>query len=114
MSVQAIMVDVCSIVSTLQGALCVSLVILDTSWLWMELHVKVLISLRLMNYEFYFYYDFLSTDTDECASNNGGCAQVCANTEGSYNCACDPGYQLVMDGTLCEGISFIPVCLRRS
>ena len=42
-SVQAIMVDVgrC-IVSTLQEALCVTLVILDTNQMWMGLCVKVL------------------------------------------------------------------------
>ena len=45
---------------------------------------------------------FTSTDIDECASNDGGCDQVCTNTEGSFECACDPGYQLNLMS--CEGI----------
>ena len=49
---------------------------------------------------------FTSTDIDECASNDGGCDQVCTNTEGSFVCACDPGYQRNMNGTMCEGIKF--------
>ena len=29
---------------------------------------------------------------------------MCTNTEGSFECACDPGYQLNNDETTCEGI----------
>ncbi|XP_016842860.1 uncharacterized protein LOC100679483 isoform X4 [Nasonia vitripennis] len=29
------------------------------------------------------------TDINECATNNGGCTEVCENTEGSYFCACE-------------------------
>ncbi|XP_031778420.1 uncharacterized protein LOC100679483 isoform X1 [Nasonia vitripennis] len=28
-------------------------------------------------------------DINECATNNGGCTEVCENTEGSYFCACE-------------------------
>ena len=28
---------------------------------------------------------------------------MCTNTPGSFECACNPGYQLAMDGTSCEG-----------
>lgn len=31
-------------------------------------------------------------DFDECAVNNGGCSQICVNTEGGYMCECSPGY----------------------
>ena len=34
----------------------------------------------------------LAIDIDECATTNGGCGQICNNTEGSYNCSCQPGY----------------------
>ena len=36
---------------------------------------------------------FLS-DINECVSNNGGCTQRCVNSEGSYRCECNTGYQL--------------------
>ena len=42
-------------------------------------------------------------DIDECSSNNGGCAQVCTNTPGSYTCGCDSGYELDGDGFSCNG-----------
>lgn len=34
------------------------------------------------------------TDQDECASNNGGCQQICKNTVGSYQCSCHNGFVL--------------------
>ena len=46
---------------------------------------------------------FLNPDVDECSSNNGGCAQVCTKTPGSYTCGCDSGYELDGDGFSCNG-----------
>ena len=31
-------------------------------------------------------------DTNECLSNNGGCEQVCTNTNGTFYCTCNHGY----------------------
>lgn len=42
-------------------------------------------------------------DIDECESNNGGCEDKCVNTEGSFTCACRPGFQLV--GSRCLDIN---------
>ena len=42
-------------------------------------------------------------DIDECTSGTARCSQVCNNTEGSYICSCDPGYQLNADGLQCNG-----------
>lgn len=43
-------------------------------------------------------------EEDECAKpDNGGCEQRCVNTLGSYQCACDPGYELGPDKKSCEG-----------
>ena len=43
-------------------------------------------------------------DIDECSMNNGGCDQMCTNTNGSYVCSCDDGYTLNDDGLTCDGI----------
>ena len=44
----------------------------------------------------------LTIDINECEENNGGCSNVCINTQGSYNCQCPQGYQLV-DERNCGG-----------
>ena len=45
----------------------------------------------------------LYTDIDECNTNNGGCAQNCHNTAGSYHCSCNTGYTLNGNGHSCNG-----------
>jgi len=42
-------------------------------------------------------------DTDECASNNGGCDTnaACSNNLGSFTCVCNTGY--TGDGFSCTG-----------
>ena len=42
------------------------------------------------------------TDIDECAGDHG-CQQLCNNTDGSFNCYCNPGYLLDLNGTNCTG-----------
>lgn len=44
----------------------------------------------------------LITDIDECADSSQGCSHLCINTEGSFTCACQPGYLLGPDGTSCN------------
>ena len=44
-----------------------------------------------------------STDVDECSVDNGNCSQRCNNTIGSYNCYCENGYSLDIDGMTCNG-----------
>ena len=46
---------------------------------------------------------FTYSDVDECATSNGGCAQLCNNTDGSYECSCGPGFTLNSDGNTCSG-----------
>ena len=48
-------------------------------------------------------------DYDECATNNTLCDQVCMNTFGSYECACNSGYRLLEDSMSCEGKSITTV-----
>ena len=40
-------------------------------------------------------------DINECQTDNGGCTQTCINTDGSYRCSCQNGYQLTSDGRNC-------------
>jgi len=48
----------------------------------------------------------VSLDVDECATNNGGCHMGCVNTIGSYECTCEDGFVLSIDGHVCAGESF--------
>ena len=48
-------------------------------------------------------YNDRSADVDECDGVTHGCAQICTNTEGSYNCSCNPGFELANDQRLCDG-----------
>ena len=43
------------------------------------------------------------SDINECDHNNGGCAQLCNDTDGSFTCSCNPGYSLDVDGKSCIG-----------
>ncbi len=42
-------------------------------------------------------------DVNECQMNNGGCDQICINTNGSTLCSCEAGYSLGADNLSCEG-----------
>ena len=55
---------------------------------------------------------FRFIDVNECAVNNGGCDQVCTNTQGSYQCGCNPGY--TKTGYQCHGIFTVSPQRRRS
>lgn len=56
------------------------------------------------NYLTHFAFFPVLAEEDECAKpDNGGCEQRCVNTLGSYQCACDPGYELGPDKKSCEG-----------
>ena len=50
-------------------------------------------------------------DIDECLVLNGGCHQVCTNTQGSHFCSCNQGYQLEENNSTCIGIQFLSLSL---
>ena len=48
-------------------------------------------------------YTCMCTDVDECAEDTDECAQLCTDTEGSYFCSCEVGYDLAEDQHGCVG-----------
>ena len=46
---------------------------------------------------------FPPSDINECLTNNGNCAQLCNNTDGSYKCSCGSGYALAANDITCTG-----------
>ena len=45
----------------------------------------------------------MPVDVDECGVGNGGCDQICTNSEGSFACSCHPGYIWNANGEHCAG-----------
>jgi len=48
-------------------------------------------------------------DVDECASGNGMLCRngQCVNTVGSFQCLCNDGYEVALDGRTCVGEYFL-------
>ena len=111
--------DVKIIVTTLMEAIPVSVLDLATGFSSMELLVKVcdkkvlmVSSLGLINtiiLRLSHCHNWLATfflfiiDIDECAESRDNCAQICTDTDGSYTCSCEAGYDLASDGRGCNG-----------
>ena len=53
------------------------------------------------------------TDVSDCATNNGGCAHMCTNTEGSFVCSCRTGFTLASDGRGCNDGEQVHYRLRK-
>ncbi len=47
-------------------------------------------------------YCFPNVDIDECINGTENCADICVNTEGGFQCDCNPGYRL-LNATHCKG-----------
>ena len=52
---------------------------------------------------------YSALDINECSLLNGNCSQVCTNTNGSYLCSCNSGYQLSSNNRSCNGMLSIPI-----
>ena len=51
-------------------------------------------------------------DIDECMEYND-CHQICTNTNGSYECSCNPGFMLMNDNRTCTGVCmYVCACVR--
>ena len=71
----------------------------------MPLNVKVIIAhIRSMELQLTFCFYSLK-DIDEC-DHFSPCDQICSNTEGSFNCSCNEGYELSADTltSSCQGV----------
>ena len=53
-----------------------------------------------MSYNFIFLLDI-----NECDEASDNCEHNCTNTEGSYECICNIGYEQDSNGNNCSGIS---------
>ncbi|KAL7037291.1 hypothetical protein ACKWTF_009156 [Chironomus riparius] len=42
---------------------------------------------------------------DECKANNGGCSDICVDTQAGFYCECRKGYKLLSDNRTCEDIN---------
>ena len=57
-----------------------------------------------------FYY--LTLDIDECVQLTHNCTQKCENENGTFNCACYLGYELMDDMLTCEESMFSFLSIR--
>ena len=48
-------------------------------------------------------YVIIVSEIDECQRLLDNCQQECINTEGSFNCSCNEGFELQDDERTCEG-----------
>ena len=53
---------------------------------------------------------WVNIDTDECAVANGGCEDICTNTNGSFYCSCGTGFQL-NNNVFCSGKEVLSIKL---
>ena len=42
-------------------------------------------------------------DVDECEAGLHECQQLCVNTAGGFRCECNPGFELIDNGSTCSG-----------
>ena len=67
-------------------------------------HEKILsdasIAAHSLHLNAYFLY---LIDYNECDFGVSNCSQKCINTDGSFRCECDEGYELNPDGKSCRG-----------
>ena len=63
-----------------------------------------ILTLELKKHNNYCYtYTISFLDVNECDDGNGGCENSCNNTDGSFICSCNIGYQLYSN-RFCSGM----------
>ena len=71
-----------------------------------DLCTCIAVLLFILTAKSFFMFCQCTVDVDECSLRMNDCEQLCVNTNGSYECDCDSGYNL-SDGRNCEGIIFM-------
>ena len=61
-------------------------------------------SLMLIVYYLVCAFFYFVVDINECETDNGGCEHICTNTQSSFYCSCQNGYEL-LHHLFCSGIS---------
>ena len=71
------------------------------TWLCPRSHpdVQYVLSLMIMH-----TFISLLSDIDECSDGTHNCSYICTNTNGSFICDCNYGFQLYFDGATCYGM----------
>lgn len=77
---------------------------------WMLMAVLVMVYWTLSSFPHIQNNIINSPDVDECLLLNHGCDQECDNTEGSYVCKCNTGYELDHDERSCLGLCVYMYC----
>lgn len=90
-----------------------TLLVATTAPVWLDITWRLIIitvQVRIIQ-KYIIMYFHMSSDTNECNTNNGGCNQTCVNEIGSFHCLCNSGYTLDADGLGCTGndYSFIVI-----
>ena len=58
----------------------------------------------ILNNDHYEYCIHFNKDINECSNGKNNCDHKCHNTQGSYTCSCNDGYELGSDHRACEGM----------
>lgn len=57
------------------------------------------------NYSYFDRYNYDNyTDENECMLENGGCHQICTDTDQSRSCDCEKGFELQGNAISCNGM----------
>ena len=100
MNAQLIVEVALRLVSTLMVPISATAQLKDTSCTKMATLVLVKLSMFMNGTAL---WTGLCVDTNECSYLNGGCEHICTNNNGSFECSCRRGYELMADTLLCKG-----------
>ena len=70
----------------------------------MQIQSYITVALENLAYSMHITINTIQhTDINECMASSSPCGQICSNTEGSFECSCNNGYELDDDQRTCIG-----------